>query len=39
MLILNNIKGLNQGTTLRLMELKSKAIKIRNYIIEEYHLE
>ena len=39
MLILNNIKGINQGTRLRLAELKEKAIKIRSYIIEEYHLK
>jgi len=38
MLILNNIKGINQGTRLRLMELKEKASKIRKYIMEEYHL-
>ena len=38
MLILNNIKGINQGTRLRLMELKQKAGKIRKYIMEEYHL-
>jgi hypothetical protein len=39
MLILNNIKGINQGTRLRLMELKEKAGKIRKYITEEYHLK
>jgi hypothetical protein len=39
MLILNNIKGINQGTRLRLLELKEKAIKIRKYINKEYHLE
>jgi len=39
MLILNNIKGINQGTRLRLIELKEKARKIRKYIIEEYHLK
>ena len=39
MLILNNIKGINQGTRLRLAELKAKAIKIREYIVEEYHLK
>ena len=38
MLILTNIKGINQGTKLRLMELKEKAIKIRKYIIQQYHL-
>ena len=38
MLILNNIKGINQGTRLRLAELKEKASKIREYIVEEYHL-
>ena len=39
MLILNNIKGINQGTRLRLAELEAKAIKIREYIVEEYHLK
>jgi hypothetical protein len=39
MLILNNIKGINQGTRLRLLELKEKAINIRKYINKEYHLE
>jgi len=39
MLILNNIKGINQGTRLRLAELKVKAIKIREYLVEKYHLE
>ena len=39
LLILANIKGMNQGTRLRLIELKEKAIKIRKFINEEYHLE
>lgn len=39
MLILNNIKGINQGTRLRLLELKEKAISIRKYINKEYHLK
>ena len=39
MLILNNIKGINQGTRLRLAELKEKAIKIREYIVKEYRLK
>ena len=39
MLILNNIKGINQGTKLRLDELKEKATSIRNYIVKEYHLK
>jgi hypothetical protein len=39
MLILNNIKGINQGTTLRLAELKQKAIKVREYIVKEYGLK
>lgn len=39
MLIIINIKGINQGTRLRLIELKAKAAKIRNYIVEEYDLE
>src|SRR6186713_1886269 len=39
MLIITNIKGVNQGTRLRLIELKAKAIKIRKFINEEYHLE
>ena len=39
MLILNNVKGINQGTRLRLLELKEKAIRIRKYINKEYHLE
>jgi hypothetical protein len=39
MLILNNIKGINQGTRLRLAELKAKAIKIREYIVKEYRLK
>jgi hypothetical protein len=39
MLILNNIKGINQGTRLRLADLKEKAINIRSYILEEYHLK
>ena len=38
MLILNNIKGINQGTRLRLAELKQKANKIREYIVKEYRL-
>ena len=38
MLIITNIKGLNQGTRLRLIELKAKAIKIRKFINEEYYL-
>ena len=39
LLILANIKGMNQGTRLRLIELKEKATKIRKYINEEYHLK
>jgi hypothetical protein len=39
MLILDNIKGINQGTRFRLAELKEKAIKIRRYIIKEYRLK
>ena len=39
MLILNNVKGINQGTRLRLLELKEKAMRIRKYINKEYHLE
>ena len=39
MLILNNIKGINQGTRLRLAELKDKASKIREYIVKEYRLK
>ena len=39
MLILQNIKGINQGTRLRLLELKEKAIKIREYIYKEYKLK
>ena len=39
MLILNNIKGINQGTKLRLGELKEKARKIREYIVTEYRLK
>jgi hypothetical protein len=39
LLIVSNIKGINQGTRLRLIELKAKAIKIRKFINEEYHLE
>ena len=39
MLILNTIKGINQGTRLRLAELKEKGINIRKYIVEEYHLK
>ena len=39
MLILNNIKGINQGTRLRLAELKEKAHKIREYIIRGYGLK
>ena len=38
MLILNNIKGITQGTKLRIAALKEKAIRIRKYITEEYHL-
>ena len=38
MLIINNIKGINQGTRLRLGELKAKAIKIREYLVKEYRL-
>ena len=38
MLIINNIKGINQGTKLRLGELKEKAHKIRQYIGKEYRL-
>jgi len=39
LLILANIKGMNQGTRLRLIELKDKAIRIRKYINKEYHLK
>ena len=39
MLILNNIKGINQGTRLRLAELKEKAHKIRQYVVKEYRLK
>jgi hypothetical protein len=39
MLIINNIKGINQGTRLRLAELRTKAIKIREYIVKEYRLK
>ena len=38
-LIITNLKGINQGTRMRLIELKEKAIKIRKFINEEYHLE
>jgi hypothetical protein len=38
MLILNSIKGINQGTRLRLAELKGKAIRIREFIVKEYRL-
>lgn len=39
MIIIENIKGMNKGTRFRLADLKQKAINIRKYIIEEYHLE
>jgi hypothetical protein len=39
MLIIANIKGINQGTRLRLLELKAQAIQIREYINKEYHLK
>ena len=39
MLILENIKGINQGTRRRLGELKIRAIGIMNFLKKEYHLE
>jgi len=39
LLILANIKGMNQGTRLRLIDLKEKALRIREFINEEYHLK
>jgi hypothetical protein len=38
LLILANIKGMNQGTRLRLIDLKEKALKIREFINKEYDL-
>lgn len=37
-IILQNIKGINQGTKLRLSELREKAKAIREFTIEEYNL-
>jgi len=39
LLILANIKGMNQGTRFRLIELKEKALRIREFINEEYHMK
>ena len=39
MLILQNIKGINQGIKRRLNELKIKATTIREFILREYHIK
>ena len=38
-LVLQNIKGITISSRLGLQALKRKAIRIRNYIIKEYHLK
>jgi hypothetical protein len=38
-IVLQNIKGINQGIKRRLIQMKKKANLIREYILKEYHLE